>query len=378
MSTSFDIETLQPKAVDRLRRAWVSQHLAGTYIIAGREQYGQLPLALWCAALANCREGGVADLLGTQSPIPCRRCVRCRAIENLNSPLLKLVVPIASAKNESESIDLTIAALEARRAEPFALLPSAKSQSISIDTIRALKTALAYRPTSGDLRVVIIDQSDKMLPVAADALLKLIEEPPPETIFILLTTMLEVVPITIRSRAQTINLPPIPPAQLAAWLLARFGTEKSVTERLARQSQGSINEAISLLAESRDSDDSPLQLATLFYRSLLESSNPAQAMRIADQIGDDASQFARVLAHWQLLLRDHQRYAHTADRHLLVHDELAPFFHHHQAVGASPRLLHALLDLIDKSLADHRRNVHIPHLISSLSLQASRLVAAER
>lgn len=378
MSAVFDIEQLQPFACDRLRRSVQTGRIAGTYLVSGRELYGQFPLAFWFAALANCQASAEPDLLGQIAPRPCRICSNCREIAGISSPLVQVLVPIQAAKNESEALDLTITALAARRSNPFGSSTSAKSQSISIDAIRSVRSALAYRPRSLERRLVIIDQIERTLPAALDALLKLIEEPPPQTTFFLLTSAVDVLAATIRSRSQQIVLPPVRPPQLAHFLVAHVKTDPQRAELVARQASGSLGEAITLLSESSEFPAAALEIATTFHRSLLEARSPASLLPIADLIGDNGAQFGRVLLHWQRVLCDHQRYAQTGDRRLLLHSELHPLFESHLQFGRSPAVIRELQVLIDKSLADQRRNIHIPYLASSLALQAARLVAAGR
>ena len=90
------------------------------------------------------------------------------------------------------------------------LQPEGKSHTHSIDTIRALIDEASLPPFEAPIKLFILSDAEKMLPSASNALLKTLEEPPPHTHFILLTTFADAVLPTILSRCQKISFFPIP------------------------------------------------------------------------------------------------------------------------------------------------------------------------
>ena len=133
--------------------------------------------------------------------------------------------------------------------------------SIKIDQIRAISHEAAMGSASGQGRVCIIHDAEKMTKEAANSLLKLLEEPPAGFYFILLASSTHALLSTILSRCLTIAFLPLPPAQLAAALVSRgYGEEEA--QVAARLGGGRMGQALTILAaEGFKSRDEALALA---------------------------------------------------------------------------------------------------------------------
>ena len=121
---------------------------------------------------------------------------------------------------------------------------TALSQVISVDEVRKMKSFFALTAADGGRRTAIIDAVDEMNPAAANALLKLLEEPPPNvTLFLISHQPARLLP-TIRSRCRELRVPPLAPQDLAD-ALTQAGGEISPEDRtaLAELSGGSVGEA---------------------------------------------------------------------------------------------------------------------------------------
>lgn len=120
---------------------------------------------------------------------------------------------------------------------------------ITVDEIRRVNRFLSMTASDGGYRIVIVDPADDMNTSAANALLKSLEEPPPRTLFVLITHSLGRLLPTIRSRCQTIKLQPLQTERLER-LLTELGAElpSGEAERrlLAQRSGGSVRNAILL------------------------------------------------------------------------------------------------------------------------------------
>lgn len=118
---------------------------------------------------------------------------------------------------------------------------------ISVDEVRGMKKFLSLSAADGGRRVVIVDAVDEMNPQAANALLKVLEEPPPQVTLLLVTHQPARLLPTIRSRCRELRLTPLAPDDLAS-ALALAGGEVDPAERvaLAELAGGSVGEAFRL------------------------------------------------------------------------------------------------------------------------------------
>lgn len=119
-----------------------------------------------------------------------------------------------------------------------------KSQ-ITVDEVRRLKNFFALSAADGGRRVVIVDSADEMNISAANALLKLLEEPPADTILLLISHQPSRLLPTIRSRCRELRFAPLGPDHMAA-ALAQAEVEADASAAMAELSAGSVGEAIRL------------------------------------------------------------------------------------------------------------------------------------
>lgn len=120
---------------------------------------------------------------------------------------------------------------------------------ITVDEIRRVNRFLSLTPPDGGYRIILVDPADDMNVNAANALLKSLEEPPPNTLFVLIAHSPGQLLPTIRSRCQTINLEPLSP-NLLLEVLSRIGANlpQAPEDRqlLVEQAGGSVREAVLL------------------------------------------------------------------------------------------------------------------------------------
>ena len=189
-----------------LSRSFEMDRIAGTYLFYGDEGTGRWFTAISLAALLNCEQPEKDSELNNIS-VPCGKCRNCLNIFALNHESLKLIIPIPPHENKlDKAIDLTNEVIAQKREEPFGILTSSTSTNIPIALAREVKKNLALKAPSGIKRVVIFYKMEKMLSASADALLKIIEEPPEDSILILICSKPDDLLPTIQSRAQKIKI----------------------------------------------------------------------------------------------------------------------------------------------------------------------------
>ncbi|MBM4140084.1 MAG: DNA polymerase III subunit delta' [Nitrospira sp.] len=175
----------QDKAVTILLRTIQRGRIPSSYLFAGEPGIGKKFTAINLAKALNCQS----------------REQRSQGIE-LNNNELTTQIDACEECPSCKKIDTG--------SHPDFLFISPKSGLIRIEEIRAIDDALSFKPFEGRKKVVIIDEADTMNPYAANAFLKTLEEPPEDSLIILISSSPDRLPDTIRSRCSKINFTPLP------------------------------------------------------------------------------------------------------------------------------------------------------------------------
>ena len=186
----------------RLARARLADRLPQVLALTGPAGVGKQRLGLWLAALVFCAE---------QDEEPCGRCGTCRAVGGLVHPDLHWFVPIPRPKaadrekQVEEAADALNQVLEERRANSLYPPPD------PIASVRLLQRRASLTPVQGSRKVFLVGDADRLVvqeasQEAANALLKLLEEPPADSLFVLTTVDARWLLPTLRSRAVPLRL----------------------------------------------------------------------------------------------------------------------------------------------------------------------------
>ncbi|MDD5383198.1 MAG: DNA polymerase III subunit gamma/tau [Candidatus Margulisbacteria bacterium] len=210
-SQNFDEIIGQPAIIQTLKNAIKNNRLAHAYIFSGPRGTGKTSAARILAKALNCEKGPTPDPCGV-----CGNCLKIRDGHSVN------VIEIDAASNRG------------------------------IDEIRELRERIRYAPVEGRYKVYIIDEVHMLTPEAFNALLKTLEEPPSHTIFVLATTELQKVPLTIISRCQRLDFGLIKLAEIEDHLkkIAKaesFEIDAKALNLVARVAEGCMRDAVSLL-----------------------------------------------------------------------------------------------------------------------------------
>jgi len=135
-----------------------------------------------------------------------------------------------------------------------------KQGQIGVDEAYEIVKSLSLKSYEGGYKVMLIWMAEKMNPSCANKLLKLIEEPPHKTAFILIAEDEEQIISTIRSRCQALHFPPLTEENIKTALMKNYDLEVSVATKIAHQANGNYNKACDLMYQ--DSED--LQFETWF------------------------------------------------------------------------------------------------------------------
>lgn len=199
-----------PKPAQRLREA-VRGRASHAYLLAGPAGVGKADLARALAKALCC--GNRSQEAPSE---PCGRCRSCRAVDRGGHP------------------DVEVFSLETQAV--LAEKPS-RGMSLSIDTVRRLRSSAALLPLQGDRRVLIVEDAETLLEPAQQALLKILEEPPAAVTLLLLADEPEALLPTVRSRCQEIVVRPVSEPAVERALLAR-GVGEDLAAEIAALSMG--------------------------------------------------------------------------------------------------------------------------------------------
>lgn len=208
---TFDGVKGQDHIVQTLQNQITSQRIGHAYLFCGTRGTGKTSIAKIFARAVNCEH--------PQNGSPCNECPTCRAI--LEGSSLN-VVEIDAASNNG------------------------------VENIREIREQVQYPPTEGKYRVYIIDEVHMLSTGAFNALLKTLEEPPSYVIFILATTEVNRIPITVLSRCQRydfrrISIPTLVDRLKELTEAEQIQVEERALAYIAKAADGSMRDALSLL-----------------------------------------------------------------------------------------------------------------------------------
>ena len=208
---TFDDVKGQDHIVTTLKNQMKADRIGHAYLFCGTRGTGKTTVAKILAKVVNCEHPVDGN--------PCNTCDSCKAI---SAGVSTNVIEIDAASNNG------------------------------VDNIREIREEVAYRPTNGKYKVYIIDEVHMLSTGAFNALLKTLEEPPSYVIFILATTEVNKIPVTILSRCQHYDFRRITIDTITDRLADLMQEEKvDVQERalryVARAADGSMRDALSLL-----------------------------------------------------------------------------------------------------------------------------------
>ncbi len=291
----------QSKAEQALLAAWRAGHLHHAWLLTGPEGVGKATLAYRFARFLL--SGAPEDTL-----VP--------RLDLAVSPTLPAVRQIVAQAHPG--------LLVIRR--PYDQKNKRLTTTIPVDEVRRLKDFLALTADEGAWRIVIVDRADEMNVNAANALLKSLEEPPPRTLFLLVTGEPGRILRTIRSRARRLELDPLSATDLERALNPlRVATDEpplpaSEIATLATLSGGSIRKALQLSSGN----------ALAVYERLLKiagAQKPApEILKLIDQVpatGGDTAPFLTILDLLEGLMGRLARHALTGEGALPAETRLA-------------------------------------------------------
>ncbi len=212
---------------EMLARLVAASRVPNAFLFAGPEGVGKKQFAIELARTLMCNDPG--------SSRACGQCSACKRAGEFS-------IPTFEKGEDSDRVFFS------QHPDIGLVLPFRRN--LRVNAIRALEAEAHFRPYEAEVRVFIIDDADKMNDAASNALLKTLEEPPPTSHIILITSRMDSLLPTILSRCQMIHFGPAASDEIESYLIdtAQFSPEDAALA--ARVSGGSIGRALEIVPSS--------------------------------------------------------------------------------------------------------------------------------
>ncbi|NTV45636.1 MAG: DNA polymerase III subunit delta', partial [Chlorobiales bacterium] len=267
----------------------------------------------------------------------------CKQISEFKHPNIEFIFPIekillekisetgTERGRQEEALARMKALYEEKQRNPYFTMRMDKSMGILKDQVLLLIEKSSFKPAGNKMRVYILSQADTMNDAAANKLLKLLEEPPPFVLFILVSSRPENLLPTIVSRCQPLRFSSLDPSDIQDFLQRQsFILDKGLTAFISSYSRGNLNHVLSMAAQISDSHEKPaLQQirdeALEFLRYLLSKDRGLDVIRKIegltkrDQSRDDQRQ---LLLSILLILQDVVRYHSAESKATLINADI--------------------------------------------------------
>ncbi len=243
-----------------LKRILVAGRVPGALLFTGADGIGKKLFALEIAKALNCR--------APQGVEGCGQCPACVRIAKLNYPQ-------SSDSDDWKGIIWTD--------HPDVGMVVAPKRVLLVEQMRLIEREANYRPYEGKARVFLIDDAEKLNDPSANALLKVLEEPPHTSHILLLTSRPDMLLPTIRSRCQMIRFSPVSPEEIAAYLQKNKIASATEARIRARVSMGSLGRAV---GQDLDGFNEQRKAMMRVLQALSESDDRIQLLRSAEELND--------------------------------------------------------------------------------------------
>lgn len=373
MDWTFVID--QQRVRQALARAIAQDRVAHAYLFHGPEGSGKRAAALAFARAMLCGEGPLD---------PCPSCGGPCRVARLIHPDIHVLFPYPSDVDESDVAER----LQRLAEEPYAAIDyvrrphlndpskaSNKQALYRVDRIHQdVRRTMSFKPLEGRYKVAIMTDADALRVEAANAFLKLLEEPAPQSLFILTTSRPDRLLPTILSRCQRLRFDPLPPDAIATALETRADVPADRAAMLARMADGSFTRALDLV----ENDDLLAQRAlVLDFMRQVYVHNVSRLADLVEQLGRlSREQVKGVLTLFLSWLRDLMLYQTMGDAAPLINvdqtDAIRKFCTH---VGDAR--IDAMVQQVEQALELVEGNVQTGLIFTNLAFAMRRAMVGQ-
>lgn len=346
----FDDVVGQQVITQTLKNSIITNQISHAYLFAGPRGTGKTSAAKIFAKAVNCHHQKDGE--------PCNQCEICQAITD---GTLNDVIEIDAASNNG------------------------------VEEIRDIRDKAKYAPTQADYKVYIIDEVHMLSTGAFNALLKTLEEPPANVIFILATTEPHKIPLTILSRVQRFDFHRISPQDIfdrMKYILdeKQFKYEDKALWVIANAAEGGMRDALSILDQVLSFSDDHVKLddALLvtgsvtkklmqsYFMQVVQHQSP-EALKTMDQILEQGKDGQRFIEDLISFIRDILLYQESPDLIQVASTGLKDEDFQTLSQAASAQLMYQMIDILNQVQDEMRFTTHPDVYLEVLTIRLSQI-----
>lgn len=274
----------QDHALQILESAMNNDRVAQAYLFHGPSGVGKYTSALYFGMALNCQS--------QSKDRPCGQCSSCKRLLNLDHPDLIYLFPTPNFKmtpegeiKDNASLQSYLGYIQNKIHSPWKEYRFNKAVELRLDNIRMLMNRLQLSNTDLAWRICIIENADMMNTATANAFLKTLEEPPPNTVMLLTTCRLPKILPTIISRCQSIYFKPLSRNTIQALLQDNHDFDLLASRTSARIAGGDFKAAFKL------AEDSSLAIRELAFEvfGLAKEANELKYLKLLERIKESTN-----------------------------------------------------------------------------------------
>ncbi|MFP4620028.1 MAG: DNA polymerase III subunit delta' [Bacteroidales bacterium] len=364
----------QERIKNQLIKTVKDSRIAHAQLFIGPEGSGKLALALAYAQYINCENRGDSDACGT--------CASCRKYKKFTHPDLHFVFPVKkSSETNPEDSDHYINLWRETIMENSYINPRIWYQKLDLENKQGIIPTsesnrvinkLYFKSFEAEYKIMIIWLPERMHQSAANKLLKLIEEPPPKTVFLMITENPDLLLPTILSRTQKIRVPKIDDESLFNAISDHFGLEPNKAREVVRLSNGNYIEALHFI-HTREEEKENFQR----FVSLMRLCYGRKVVETLDWVEQNASlgrenlktflQYAaRMIRENFMMNLNMENIVYFTEEEKTFSRNFSSFVHTNNA--------NRIYNQFNKAYRDIQMNAHIKTILLDLSIQLMKLL----
>ena len=355
----------QQRVSDALRRTISTERVAHAWLFYGPEGVGKRAAAIAYGKALLCEQGGEEA---------CGACSSCGRVDRMVHPDLHILMPYPSDADPADIAErIRLIGQNPYAAVDFVRRPSLddptrSSNKQALYTVARVQEemcrAMSFQPVEGRYKVAVVSDAEHLRTDAANMFLKMLEEPPPKTVFILTTSRADRILATIVSRCRRLRFDPLTPEAIEQALIGKEGVAPELAATLARMADGSYTAGLDL---AQNEDLRALRELVLDFSRAAYSRNVGKIAEIVERTArfgrDQVGHVLELLLRW---IRDLMLYRAMG--------EVAPLVNVDQAeaiAGFTERLpradIEAMASVVEEAIVLVRSNVHVALTLTVLA-----------